>query len=94
MPDRVRAAASEHAAHWRALVCATISADPSRIEPPTLIFQKVDDSRERRGGREMAARIPDNQYIGLTGGHFLLRHRDEIRAAIADYGLQETGGRA
>jgi hypothetical protein len=33
----------------------------------------------------MAARIPDNQYIGLTGGHFLLRHQDEIRAAIAEF---------
>jgi hypothetical protein len=40
----------------------------------------------------MAATIPDNQYIGLTGGHFLLPHQDEIRAAIADYGLQGTGG--
>lgn len=56
-----------------------------RIETPTLIFQSVDDPRELRGGREMAARIPDNQYMGLTGGHFLLRHQDEIRGAIADF---------
>jgi pimeloyl-ACP methyl ester carboxylesterase len=56
-----------------------------RIETPTLIFQSVDDPRELRGGREMATRIPDNQYIGLTGGHFLLRHQDEIRTAIAEF---------
>jgi pimeloyl-ACP methyl ester carboxylesterase len=56
-----------------------------KIETPTLIFQSLDDPRELRGGREMAARIPDNQYVGLTGGHFLLRHQEEIRAAIADF---------
>jgi hypothetical protein len=33
----------------------------------------------------MAARIPDNQNIGLMRGHFLLRHQDEIRAAIAEF---------
>ena len=56
-----------------------------RIETPTLIFQSVDDPRELEGGREMARRIPDNEYIGLTGGHFLLRHQSEIRSAIAEF---------
>lgn len=56
-----------------------------RIETPTLILQSVDDPRELEGGREMARRIPDNEYIGLTGGHFLLRHQSEIRSAIAEF---------
>jgi hypothetical protein len=33
----------------------------------------------------MATRIPNNQYLGLTGGHFLLRHEEEIRAATAAF---------
>jgi pimeloyl-ACP methyl ester carboxylesterase len=56
-----------------------------RIETPTLIFQAIDDPREFRGGREMARRIPNNEFIGLTGGHVLLRHEDEIRAATAEF---------
>jgi len=56
-----------------------------RIAVPTLIFQALDDPRELRGGREMARRIPDSEFIGLTGGHFLLRHKAEIRAATAEF---------
>jgi pimeloyl-ACP methyl ester carboxylesterase len=56
-----------------------------RIETPTLIFQAIDDPRELRGGREMARRIPNSEFIGLTGGHFLLRHEDEIRVASAEF---------
>jgi 2-hydroxy-6-oxonona-2,4-dienedioate hydrolase len=56
-----------------------------RIEAPTLILQSVDDPREEEGGREMATRIPNSQYLGLTGGHFLLRHEEEIRAATAAF---------
>jgi len=56
-----------------------------RIETPTLIFQAIDDPRELRGGREMARRIPNSEFIGLTGGHFLLRHEGEIRAANAEF---------
>ena len=56
-----------------------------RIGTPTLIFQATDDPRELRGGREMARRIPDSEFIGLTGGHFLLRHDQEIRAANAAF---------
>jgi pimeloyl-ACP methyl ester carboxylesterase len=56
-----------------------------RIKTPTLIFQAIDDPRELRGGREMARRIPKSEFIGLTGGHFLLRHEDEIRAATAEF---------
>jgi len=56
-----------------------------RIETPTLILQSVDDPRELEGGREMARRISGNEDIGLTGGHFLLRHQSEIRTAIAEF---------
>jgi pimeloyl-ACP methyl ester carboxylesterase len=54
-----------------------------RIEAPTLIFQAIDDRRELRGGRELARRIPNSEFIGLTGGHFLFGHAREIRAATA-----------
>jgi pimeloyl-ACP methyl ester carboxylesterase len=56
-----------------------------RIETPTLIFQAIDDPREFRGGREIARKIPNSEFIGLTGGHVLLRHEDEIRAATAEF---------
>jgi len=56
-----------------------------RIETPTLIFQAVDDPRELKGGREMARRIPNSEFIGLSGGHFLLPHEKEIRAANAEF---------
>jgi pimeloyl-ACP methyl ester carboxylesterase len=56
-----------------------------RIETPTLIFQAIDDPREFRGGGEMARRIPNSEFIGLTGGHVFLRHEDEIRTATAEF---------
>jgi pimeloyl-ACP methyl ester carboxylesterase len=56
-----------------------------QILVPTLIFQAVDDPREYQGGQEMARRIPTNQLVGLTGGHFLLTHDSEVRAAIHDF---------
>lgn len=63
-----------------------------QITTPTLIFQSVDDPRELRGGREMARRIPNNEYIGLTGGHFLLRHDKEIQAANAAFIAKHSNG--
>jgi pimeloyl-ACP methyl ester carboxylesterase len=67
-----------------------------RIKTPTLIFQSVDDPRELEGAREMERRIPHNEYIGLTGGHFLLRHQSEIRTMIAEFIAEhaEQGRRA
>lgn len=56
-----------------------------RIGTPTLVFQATDDPRELRGGREIARRIPNSEFIGLTGGHFLLRHEQEIRAATSAF---------
>jgi pimeloyl-ACP methyl ester carboxylesterase len=56
-----------------------------RLKRPTLIFQAIDDPRELRGGREMARRIPNSEFIGLTGGHFLFGHAKEIRAATAEF---------
>jgi pimeloyl-ACP methyl ester carboxylesterase len=56
-----------------------------RLKTPTLIFQAIDDPRELRGGREMARRIPNSEYIGLTGGHFLFGHAKEIRAATREF---------
>jgi pimeloyl-ACP methyl ester carboxylesterase len=56
-----------------------------QISVPTLIIQAVDDPREFQGGQEMARRIPTNRFVGLTGGHFLLTHGSEVRAAIHDF---------
>jgi len=56
-----------------------------QVTRPTLIFQAVDDPREHAGGREMAERIPNSKFVGLTGGHLLLGHQAEIRATIADF---------
>ena len=56
-----------------------------QISVPTLIIQAVDDPREFQGGQEMARRIPTSQFVGLTGGHFLLAHGREVRAAIHDF---------
>lgn len=64
------------------------------VTTPTLIFQAIDDPRELRGGREMKRRIPHSEFIGLTGGHFLLHHETEIRAATAEFiAKHETKGR-
>jgi hypothetical protein len=38
----------------------------------------------------MARRIPNSEFIGLTGGHFLLRHEQEIRAANAAFIAQHS----
>lgn len=62
-----------------------------QVRPPTLIFQAVDDPRENAGGREMAERIPNSRYVGLTGGHLLLGHQAEIRTAIAEFVETNTG---
>lgn len=56
-----------------------------QIVLPTLIIQAVDDSREYAGGQEMVSRIPDCEFIGLTGGHLLLGHEKEIRTATAAF---------
>jgi pimeloyl-ACP methyl ester carboxylesterase len=56
-----------------------------RISTPTLVFQAVDDPREHSGGLEMARRIPDSKFIGLTGGHLLTGHATEIRTTSAEF---------
>ncbi len=56
-----------------------------QIEVPTLILQAVDDPREREGGREMARRIAGSDYVGLSGGHFLLRQEQRARAEIVAF---------
>jgi pimeloyl-ACP methyl ester carboxylesterase len=63
-----------------------------RLRTPTLIFQAIDDPRELGGGREMARRIPNSEFIGLTGGHFLLHRNDEIRAATAAFIAKHSSG--
>ena len=56
-----------------------------RMTVPTLVFQATDDPRELQGGCEIARRIPHCEFIGLTGGHLLLGHEAEIRAATASF---------
>jgi pimeloyl-ACP methyl ester carboxylesterase len=55
------------------------------IQIPTLILQAVDDPREAEGGRELAERIPDSEFVGLTGGHFLLRQERMVQTEIAKF---------
>jgi hypothetical protein len=38
----------------------------------------------------MAARLPDNQYAGLTGGHLLLRNQARSGAKIAQFINKQT----
>lgn len=56
-----------------------------QIAAPTLILQAEDDPREKEAGHVMAERIPDNEFVGLTGGHFLLRQDDRVRIEIAAF---------
>ncbi|MDI6909241.1 alpha/beta hydrolase [Nocardioides sp.] len=56
-----------------------------RVTTPTLIFQAVDDPREHAGGLELARRIPNSQFIGLTGGHLLTGHATHIRTTNAEF---------
>jgi pimeloyl-ACP methyl ester carboxylesterase len=63
-----------------------------QITIPTLIFQAVDDPREFHGGREMTRRIPDSEFVGLTGGHFLFHHEQEIQAANAEFIAKHSNG--
>lgn len=56
-----------------------------RISTATVIFQAVDDPRELAGGLEVARRIPDGKFIGLTGGHLLTGHATEIRTTNAEF---------
>lgn len=56
-----------------------------RIAVPTLILQAEDDPREKETGHEMADRIPENDFVGLTGGHFLLRQDERVRTEIAAF---------
>ncbi|MGH2352160.1 MAG: alpha/beta fold hydrolase [Chloroflexota bacterium] len=57
----------------------------ARIWAPTLILQAVDDPHEREGGRAMAERIAGSEFVGLTGGHFLLRQETRLQAEIARF---------
>jgi pimeloyl-ACP methyl ester carboxylesterase len=56
-----------------------------QIAVPTLILQAEDDPREKEAGHAMAERIPENDFVGLTGGHFLLRQDERVRAEIASF---------
>ena len=56
-----------------------------QIETPTLILQAVDDPREKEGGHELAESIPDSEFVGLTGGHFLLRQESKVQTKIAEF---------
>ena len=56
-----------------------------QIAAPTLILQAEDDPREKEAGHAIAERIPENDFIGLTGGHLLLRQDERIRAEIASF---------
>lgn len=55
-----------------------------KIRVPTLILAPVDDE-SAEGGRELARRIAGSEYVGLTGGHFLLRQEERLLAEIAGF---------
>ncbi len=56
-----------------------------QVTVPTLILQAMDDPREKEGGTELGRRIAGSRLVGLTGGHFLLRQEETIRAAIGAF---------
>ena len=56
-----------------------------QITAPTLILQAEDDPREKEAGQAMAERIPENDFVGLTGGHLLLRQDERVRTEIAAF---------
>lgn len=56
-----------------------------QITSPTLILQAEDDPREREAGHVMAERIPENDFVGMTGGHLLLRQDERVRTEIAEF---------
>ena len=56
-----------------------------QIATPTLILQAEDDPREKEAGYAMAGRIPENDFVGLTGGHLLLRQDERVRTEIAAF---------
>jgi pimeloyl-ACP methyl ester carboxylesterase len=63
-----------------------------RIQVPTLILHATDAS-DAEGGRKTAERIPNSEYIGLTGGHFLLRQEEAIQAATRQFMTKHSQGR-
>jgi len=56
-----------------------------QITVQTLILQAEDDPQEKEVGHEMETRIPENDFVGLAGGHFLLRQDERIRTEIAAF---------
>jgi pimeloyl-ACP methyl ester carboxylesterase len=56
-----------------------------QLATPTLILQAEDDPREKEAGHAMAERIPGNDFVGLTGGHLLLRQDERVRTEIAAF---------
>ena len=57
-----------------------------QISAPTLILHALDDPAPPiEGAREVARRVPNSQLVELDGGHFLLRHDQDIRDAIAGF---------
>jgi hypothetical protein len=48
-------------------------------------LQAEDDPREKEAGHAMAERIPENDFVELTGGHLLLRRDERVRTEIAAF---------
>lgn len=63
-----------------------------RIQVRTLILHATDAS-DAEGGRKTAERIPNSEYIGLTGGHFLLRQEEAIQAATRQFMTKHSQSR-
>jgi len=61
-----------------------VAAPRGVIALAALILAPVDDE-SAEGGREMARRIAGSEYLGLTGGHFLLRQEERLQAEIAEF---------
>lgn len=56
------------------------------IIAPTLIIHAVDDPAPPiEGAREVAERIPGSKLVTLDGGHFLLRHAQEIQRLTGEF---------
>lgn len=61
-----------------------------RIKIPTLILQATDDPHEKEGAIELTKRIPNHQFIGLAGGHFLLRQEQKVETEILRFLANHT----
>ena len=63
--------------------------DLERIETPTLVLMGSDD-HDTGSGQDLAAALPQGQYVVIPGNHMSAVTKPELGAAIADF-LGDSG---